>query len=181
LSVTVTAQDAYGNTVTAYRGKVQLTSSDGQAVLPADYTFRASDAGVHTFTVKLRTAGTQTVTVSDTAAATVKGNASVQVSAAFASELVLVAPASVTAGSAFSFTVTLCDAYGNVATGYKGTLTFSSSDGSAALPKDNKFTPTDAGRHTFTATLNTGGTQSLTATDTLNAALSWTQDGMTVS
>jgi phospholipase C len=181
LSVTVTARDAYGNTVTGYRGTVQFTSADGQGVLPAAYTFKASDAGVHTFTVKLKTAGTQAVAVSDAAAATVKGEDSVLVSPGYASQVQLAAPASVTHGSAFTFTVTLLDAYGNVATGYKGTLTFSSSDQSAGLPADYKFTATDAGRHTLDATFNTIGTQSLTATDTLDAALSGTMGGITVS
>src|SRR5262249_31170847 len=48
-TVTVTAKDASGNTATGYRGTVHFTSSDSQAALPADYTFTAADAGVHTF------------------------------------------------------------------------------------------------------------------------------------
>ena len=51
-NVTVTAQDAYGNTATGYTGTVHFTSSDGQAVLPADYTFAAGDNGTHTFTTR---------------------------------------------------------------------------------------------------------------------------------
>ena len=35
-SVTVTAMDAYGNTATGYAGTVKITSSDSQAVLPAN-------------------------------------------------------------------------------------------------------------------------------------------------
>ena len=48
-SLTVTAQDAYGNTATGYTGTVHFTSSDGSATLPANYTFLAGDAGVHSF------------------------------------------------------------------------------------------------------------------------------------
>ena len=48
-NVTVTAKDAYGNMATGYTGTVHFTSSDGQAVLPANYTFVAGDAGIHTF------------------------------------------------------------------------------------------------------------------------------------
>ena len=52
--------DAFGNTATGYLGTVHFTSSDGPAVLPANYTFIAGDNGVHTFTtVTLKTAGTQ--------------------------------------------------------------------------------------------------------------------------
>jgi hypothetical protein len=85
-----------------------------------------------------------------------------------------------TAGSAYPFTVTLYDAYGNVATGYTGTLHLTSSDVLAVLPADYTFTASDAGKHTFTATLNTKGTQSITATDTASASLTGTQWGILV-
>src|SRR5262249_45802492 len=67
-SVTVTALDAYGNVATSYTGTIHFTSSDSQAVLPANYTFTTSDAGVHTFTngVTLKTAGTRSITATDT-------------------------------------------------------------------------------------------------------------------
>ena len=46
-NVTVTAQDAFGNVATGYTGTVHFTSSDGSAVLPANYTFTGGDAGTH--------------------------------------------------------------------------------------------------------------------------------------
>ena len=55
ISLTVKATDAFGNAVTGYKGKVKFSSTDTQASLPADYTFTAADAGVHTFTVALKT------------------------------------------------------------------------------------------------------------------------------
>ena len=78
-NVTVTAEDAFGNTATGYRGTVHFTSSDGQAVLPANYTFTAGDAGTHTFTngVTLKTAGTQSITATDTVTGTITGTQSV--------------------------------------------------------------------------------------------------------
>jgi uncharacterized repeat protein (TIGR01451 family) len=48
-----------------YLGTLHFTSSDGLAVLPADYTFTAGDAGIHTFQVTLNTLGTQTITMTD--------------------------------------------------------------------------------------------------------------------
>jgi hypothetical protein len=45
---------------------VRLTSSDAKAVLPANCTFTAADAGKHTFSVTLKTAGTRSITVADT-------------------------------------------------------------------------------------------------------------------
>jgi hypothetical protein len=65
VTVTVTAQDNSGNTVTGYTGTVSFTSSDGQATLPAAYTYTSSDAGVHTFSVTFQTVGLQTLTAKD--------------------------------------------------------------------------------------------------------------------
>src|SRR5437016_9859462 len=60
-----------------------------------------------------------------------------------------------TAGTAGSFTVSARDAYGNTATGYTGTVHFTSSDAQAALPADYTFTNTDAGVHNISGTHNT--------------------------
>src|SRR5262249_50730609 len=73
-SVVVTALDAYGNVATRYTGTVHFTSSDSRSTLPANYTFTATDAGVHTFTgLKLKTRGTQTITVIDITLGTILG------------------------------------------------------------------------------------------------------------
>ena len=61
----VTAQDAFGNTVTNYTGTVQFTSSDPLAVLPPAYTFAAANLGQHSFTAKLLTPGVQWLSVAD--------------------------------------------------------------------------------------------------------------------
>ena len=58
-TITVKARDAYGNTATGYTGTVHFTSTDSNAVLPANHTFTAGDAGTHTFSVTLKTAGTR--------------------------------------------------------------------------------------------------------------------------
>jgi hypothetical protein len=69
--ITVTAPDPYGNAAVSYQGTVTFSSSDTDPgiVVPADYTFTAADAGVHTFSggVTLSTPGDQTVTVTDNA------------------------------------------------------------------------------------------------------------------
>jgi hypothetical protein len=58
---------------------------------------------------------------------------------------------------------------------------FSSSDPLASLPANYTFTAADAGVHTFSATLNTVGTESLTATDTLSASITGIETGITVN
>ena len=61
---TVTARDGLGGVDhELHRDGAVHQSSDPQAVLPPDYTFTGSDAGVHAFTVEFRTAGVQTITV----------------------------------------------------------------------------------------------------------------------
>ena len=172
-SLTVSAQDAYGNTATGYRGTVQFSSSDGAAALPASYTFQASDGGVHSFSgVTLKTAGSQTVTASDTSTTSITGGQTVTVSPGSATTLTLSGLTSQTAGSTQSLTVSAQDAYGNTATGYRGTVQFSSSDGAAALPASYTFQASDGGVHSFSGvTLKTAGSQTVTATDTASGTI----------
>jgi hypothetical protein len=170
LSVTATALSNFGGPVSTYTGRVHFSSSDGQASLPTDYTFTSADIGVHTFSngVLLKTAGGQTVTVSDTMISALTGAAVVPVSAAAATQLAIAAPSGNTAGVPFTVTVTAMDAYGNIAIGYAGTVHFTSSDTVAGLPADYTFIGGDAGVHTFAneVTLQTAGSQTVTATDT---------------
>jgi hypothetical protein len=170
-NLTVTARDAYGNTATGYTGTVSFSSSDPQAALPAAYTFTASDAGVHTFSATLKTAGSQSLTVSDAAAGFSAGQTGITVTAAAAFQFLISGPTTAQAGVAFNLTLTVVDAYGNVVTGYTGTVHFSSSDQQAGLPADYTFGSGDAGVHTFSVILQTPGIQTITITDTLNSSL----------
>jgi hypothetical protein len=185
VTFTVTATDANGNTATGYTGTVHFTSSDGQAVLPADYTFTAADKGVHTFTVTFKTAGTESLTVTDKATSSITGSQTgiaVTNAAVVASRLVIAGlPSSVTVGSAVTFTVTATDANGTTATGYTGTVHFTSSDGQAVLPADYTFTAADKGVHTFTVTFKTAGTATLTVTDKATSSITGTQTGISVT
>jgi uncharacterized repeat protein (TIGR01451 family) len=62
-----------------YLGTVHFTSSDAGAVLPSDYTFTATDAGVHTFPFTLTLLGNQTITVTDTRSSGFTGTTTVNV------------------------------------------------------------------------------------------------------
>jgi hypothetical protein len=180
-AITVTALNANGTVNTGYTGTVHFSSSDPQAVLPANYTFTAADQGVYTFPVTLETAGTQSITVADTSSGILGSESGITVNPAAASTLRVAGyPSPANAGLAGNFTVTALDPYGNVATGYAGTVRFSSSDPSAALPANYTFTAADAGVHNFSATLNTTGTQSLTATDTATGSITGAQANITV-
>ena len=106
-----------------------------------------------------------------------------------ANHFVVSAPATATAGVAFSFTVTALDPFNNTATGYSGTVHFTSTDGQAVLPADSPLFlaatpgPVPAALPqpgTFSATLNTTGAQTITVTDTVTASLTDTSNPIMV-
>jgi hypothetical protein len=178
---TVTAQDAYGNTINDFAGTVTFSSSDSQAQLPDDYAFVANDNGAHVFAATLKTAGTQSITATDVDTGIAGTQDGIVVNAAPAVKFdVSGFPSPATAGTSGSFAVTALDNYGNTVTGYAGTVHFSSSDATATLPGDYLFTSTDNGTHTFDATLFKAGTQSITATDAANM-LNGAQTGIVVT
>ena len=171
-SVVVTVRDEANNIFTAYRGTVHFTSTDPAAVLPANYTFTAADAGTHTFTggVTLKTAGSRTVTATDTTDSSITGSQTVTVNAAAANHLDVTGIANpATVNVASSVVVTARDAFNNVASSYRGIIHFTSTDPAAILPANYTFTAADAGTHTFTGgvTFKTAGSRTVTATDTV--------------
>ena len=87
------------------------------------------------------------------------------------------APASATAGAAFSITVTARDASNAVASNYTGTVHFTSNDPAAVLPANVTLTN---GIGTFSATLKSAGTRTITATDVVTASINGTTSGIAV-
>jgi hypothetical protein len=173
---TVTGYDPPGNALTSYAGTVQFTNGDPQATIidpttgnPVPlagftYTFTAADQGTHTFSVDLKTAGTQSISVSDPTAGVMATDAGITVNPAALSVLAVTGfPSPVAQEDTEPFTVTAEDPYGNTVTGYNGTIHFASSDSQATLPADATLTN---GTGCFSATMETVGTQSITATDT---------------
>src|SRR5262249_45057416 len=118
VSFTVTALDSFGNLATSYAGIVRFTSSDPQTStlggLPADYQFNATDVGQHVFTAILFTAGTRTVTVTDTISGFNKGGVVTVVGQPTTSKLaVLGFPSPTQPGAPGTFTVRSVDLFGN--------------------------------------------------------------------
>ena len=175
--MTVTARDAYGNVATGYTGTVSLTSSDPHAVLAPNYTFAVGDAGEHRFAVAFDTAGTQTITFTDRegAPSITATESGITVQAAAAKTLAVTDfPTADAAGGTETVTVTAYDPYGNVATEYTGTVAFTSGDAQVQLPSNFSYRAADSGTHTFSITLETVGSQSITATDTASSSISGT-------
>jgi hypothetical protein len=204
-NVTVTALDPSGNVLPDFTDTVSFgTAWDTHATIidPATgnpvplqdfaYTFTAADHGTHTFSVDVTTAGTEPVTVSDPSAGTTPTGPDISVyPAAIGSFLVQGFPSPLNAGQSGQFVVWAYDIYGNQATNYVGTVILSSSDPAAAFTDANTGNPlvnnrytfspsSDFGRHYFDATLSTAGSQSITATDSVNSKAAGAQTGIQV-
>ncbi|MFY0529201.1 lamin tail domain-containing protein [Archangium gephyra] len=179
LSVKVTAVDAHGNAVKDYTRQVSFSADADGATVPAAYTFTLPDEGSRMFGFTLEKAVATKITVTDSEGLSVTHD--VSVTHAPAASLVMVAPTGpVGAGIAFTVDVTLKDSYGNVATGYTGTLDFTSSDPKLVPPASGELTGTDAGHKVFSVTLKTAGEHSLSVKDTTRAFLTDTVSSLVV-
>ena len=176
-SFTVTALDSSNNVATTYSGTVHFTSTDSQAMLPANSMLVN---GTGAFSATLKTSADQTITATDSATASVSGtSAPITVSGtSVATHFSVTAPATATAGTSFSFTVTALDTSNNPVTTYAGTLQFTSSDPQAVLPASSPLTQ---GTGNFSATLKTAGAQTITATDTALHSVTGTSTSINVS
>jgi|GEM_PF-3560704 len=89
---------------------------------------------------------------------------------------VLTVPAAATAGTPFQITLAVRDSINQPLTNYRGTVHFTSNDPGATLPLDYTFTAADTlASHTFSVTLTTAGSRSITATDVVIPAATTTQ------
>lgn len=163
-TLTVRAVNADGSTDSMYWKPFHFTSTDPWASLP-ETSFLTN--GIRTFTVMLSTVGTRSITATDNANSSITGSQSgIVVNPAATSQFLVdgwQAPAR--SGVPHDVRVTAVDAFGNVTPGYAGRVHFTSSDPRAVLPADSTLTN---GTGTFTVTLRRRGTQTLTATDTVN-------------
>jgi hypothetical protein len=91
------------------------------------------------------------------------------------SSITLVVSGSPVAGTALTATLNALTASGNPDEAYNGTIHFTSSDAHAVLAADYTFAPSDNGTHVFAVTLQTSGSQSVTAADTVTSSLQATQ------
>lgn len=173
----VTALDASSNVVANYSGIVQVTSSDPQAVLSPATSKLLNGNG--TFSATMNTAGSQTITATDSVATSITGSSpSIEVSAAPVDHFSVISPLNVTAGTSFNFTVSALDGSNNPLPNYSGTVSFTSSDSQASLPPNSMLTN---GSGTFSATLKIAGNQIVDATDTLTVSMTGSSNGITVS
>ena len=185
----VNAAEPWGDSGRLFTDTVHFTSNDPGATLPADYGFHClvpytiidCDDGSHLFTFAFVKAGTVHLTVTDVSDPSVTGSIDITVRPAAAATLqVSGLPATVTTGAATSVKATLRDVWGNVATGYRGTLRVMSSDLAAILPADHTFTGGDGGVAWLQVTFATAGSRTVTVIDTVNGLLNATTPATTV-
>jgi hypothetical protein len=175
-SFTTTALDPFGNTDTGYAGTVHFVNSDSTGTAPANSTLTN---GAVTLSATMRRAGSWAITATDTVMPAINGTSSaINVSPAAATHLAVFAPASAQAGSPFGFSVVALDPFGNTATGYAGTMHFTSSDGSATLPANSTLT---SGAGSFNATLRSEGSHTISAADTISPSITGTTNAIATS
>ncbi len=176
LVFTVTALNQLNTTDPTYSGTVHFSTTDARITPPSDATLTN---GVGTFTVILKTAGSQTLTATDTTTSSISGTSTaITVKPAAATHFGTSAPANTTAGNPFVFVVTALDSFNNIATAFADTIALTSSDSHAGLPANPSLT---AGVGFFAAVLKTAGNQVLTVTDTTTNAIAPTSQTIAVS
>jgi hypothetical protein len=178
-TIRIALEDGANNVATNNSSSNVTVTVTGPSGYSQPYSATPSN-GVVTFnlsSVALTAAGTYTYTA--TSSGLTQAAATEVVNAAAASSLQVAGPASSAApGQAGTYVVTAIDSFGNIATGFTGTVTITSSDSAATLPSPYTFVSGDNGVHSFTVTLNTSGTQTVTATA---GALTGSQTGIVVA
>ena len=149
-------------------GMTYAWTISGGAITSPGGSLGVTGGGLNTITYTAGRAGTITLTcVERNAAGTTSspGTASVSIIATPASIVVTGLPTSVVAGGSASFTVTVLDGSGGVATGYAGTVHFGSNFPATTVPADYTYGPGDAGSHQFSITTRAAGTQIVDVSD----------------
>jgi hypothetical protein len=189
-SVTVTAADANNNTTPAYRGTVQVVTSDNpNSTLPMTHAFIAGDNGVFTFTdviLKKASPPSYAITATDTVTASITGSqTAIVVNPGTTTKLLVTGfpnPASADTGG--SVTVTAQDANNNTTPAYRGMVRVASDNPNSTLPMTHAFIAGDNGVFTFTGVILKKASPPpyfITATDTLTAGIAGTQGGIVVN
>ena len=174
-SFSVAAVDAFGNRTPSYTGQVNLSCSDSAANVPASLSFTAADRGLRSLpqTVAFPTATSTQLGASDSLGRLAAGALSLQVSPNVAKIIEIAGPSGSITSTPSSYSVRVKDAFGNLATAYRGTLQYSSSDPGAGLaPSSHAFAAADAGSTSLKISFANVGAMQLTATDAATPSLS---------
>ena len=155
--------------------RFEIDGSDYGSLVPlsggtASISLSTLPAGQHTITATYISDSDAFGTSDDTVTQSVNPGA--------ATHFAVISPANAALGTPIAFTVQALDPFGNTATGYTGTVHFTSLDFRANLPSDAALTN---GVGTFTATLQTIGSQTITSTDSATNIIAGTSNSTNVS
>jgi len=96
----------------------------------------------------------------------IEGSPRIRIVGGPADEVQVVAPSDAVVGGSLSVTVRALDSWGNRSDGYRGRVSFSSSDPAASLPEEHEFTAGDCGARRFEGVvLNTPGLHTVSVAD----------------
>jgi len=153
VTVRLAALNAQGRPVD-YSGTVNLSSSDSAATLPSTVTF---DDGRASIQVTFATVGQQTLTATDSADATLTGQAATNVVApAATTQFAVELPQNVPTGAAVTVQLAAVDAQRHLASNYSGTVQCGQLRCQCNLPASVTF---ENGYASFQVTFATSGSQ----------------------
>ena len=160
-SFVVTALDSSNNIAQGYTGTVHFSSTDHSAVLPANV--KLTNGRVQ-LAATLNTIGNQTITATDTVNGGINGTSSgIDVPGAATHIAVSMGLSTITAGQNAFVAVQAFDASNDLATGYAGTLHFTSTNSHDTMPADTGLVN---GASVFAINMTVAGTRTITVTDT---------------
>jgi hypothetical protein len=182
LALRITAEDPSGDIIDNFTGTVVLTSNAWNGSVSVNMTDGVKDNVV----VTPKIAGTlRYITATYGSIVTTNASGNFTVTAASVSKLQVLLPGeaaapgtttgktgtanSQAAGVAFNIVVNAVDAYWNVVTSVSDAVHLTSSDGAATMPLSDLHL--SLGTRTISVTLNTAGSQTITADDTTNGAV----------
>ncbi len=137
--LTITAEDIYGNQATAFHGSVavSLSHNPGTGVLGGTLIASATSGVAQFSALQLDTTGSPYTIAASNGTLTSPPSAPITVTPATATTLIVYIPppTTMTSGSQFGLAIAALDQYGNLATGYTGSVTLAAENnpGNATL------------------------------------------------
>lgn len=188
-NITVKAIDQFGKIYTRFAGAVNFTANKTGVVLPANHTYTLTDAGNHTFLgIVFTAAGKYSITVFNTTDKTKNGTVKDILALSEqqkADHFVVSDIKDMGIEISSNVKVTVYDQFGNIYTGYQGSVNFTTNAtaGTFVLPANYTFVPGDLGSKVFVkgVSFNTAGVYNVTVVDRSDSTIKGSQENIKIS
>src|SRR5204863_3353336 len=157
-SLSITAQDANNNTVTAFTGTVDITIDSG-GISPT--VSSAFVSGGRSESVTVTQSGSRTITVTRTGGSETGSSGAFTVNAGTVDHFLVANPGTQTAGTAFSLTITAKDVNNNTVTSFAGSVSIAVDSGTVTPTVSGSFV---SGVRTESVTVSQAGSRTITVT-----------------